>query len=105
MIANYWLVILCKINLYLAIILWIILYLAAIKVYTLIHSVVRQCKVYAYIFRWITLWNVHIIIGVIRIVWNIKKTNVLIQFLVQRLAQSAINSKWYIRLIKVWWVL
>jgi hypothetical protein len=105
LIANYWLVILCKINLYLAIILWIILNHAAIKVYTLIQSEVRQCKVYAYIFRWITLWNIHIIRGDIRIVWNVKKTNVLIQFLVQRLIQSAINRKWYIRLIKIWLVL
>ena len=81
------------------------MYYAAIKVYTLIHSVVRQCKVYAYIFRWITLRNIHIIRGVIRIDWNIKKTNVLIQLLVQRLVQSAINRKWYILLIKIWWVL
>jgi hypothetical protein len=102
LIANYWLVILCKINLYLAIILWIILYYAAIKVYTLIHSVVRQCKVYAYIFRRITLRNIHIIRGDIRIVWYVKKTNVLIQFLVQRFVQSIINRKWYIWLIKIW---
>ena len=80
------------------------MYYAAIKVYTLIHSVVRQCKVYAYIFRRITLRNIHIIRD-IRIVWNVKKTNVLIQLLVQRLVESAINRKWYIRLIKIWWVL
>ena len=81
------------------------MYHAAIKVFTLIDIEVRNWKVYAYIFRWITLWNDHIIIGVIRIVWNIKKTNVLIQFLVQRLVQSIVNRKWYIRLIKIWWVL